>query len=516
MNPAFNGGTPFDMTVSTSGSSVQQAGRPCANITAPGFVAGSFAQATLVNSTANGGSISFNEIQPRIGGTYTMGVDDVIRFSAGRYSQPANAAFEQYNTLEQNLPNVIMGPLFYKFGFNTPAHVERPSISYNYDLSFEHHFAGTQTSFKLTPFLRQTSDQVQQFFIDPKTAFVSGVNAGKETNVGAEFLLSLGNFNNNGWASQLSYTYTFSRIKYVPLSNGLTVLGSDNSDIQKYNAFTQSCVGAVASNSPTSMCGSFGSTFAAPCFVGAVPDPTCAAAGSVANPYFKTSAQPLLDTNGSYTPYDIVPAGVQLSSQGYVIPNFAALIVQWKHDKWSVVPSMQFHTGAPYGAPETNYGFDPTTCGQLVGGNIATDPRYPAGSAGTPADAQTCTGGGLVIPDTYTGKFDNIGAFIEPSQFQLHMQIAYEATPRVAYQLNLANIVNTCFGGSKEPWTTNNNHICGYGVIAGNYPPVGNFYNPGTPISANVKYPYFGYSSTNGLEGFTTPFNASFNVQIKL
>jgi hypothetical protein len=521
VNPLFNGGTPFDMTVSTNGTSVQQAGQPCANVTAPGFAAGSFTQATLTNSTANGGQITFNELEPRLGGTYTMGVDDVIRFSAGRYSQPANAAFEQYNTLEQNLPNVIMGPLFYKFGFSTPNHTINPSISYNYDLSLEHHFNGTQTSFKLTPFLRQTSDQVQQFFIDPKTAFVSGVNAGQETNTGVEFLLSMGNFNNNGWSGQLSYTYTYSRIKYKALSNGLTVLSSDNADIQRYNAYTQSCVGASSSTSPSAMCGQYGSQFAVQCFapvLGVItPDPTCALPNTVSNPYFKASAQSLLDPNGSYAPYDIVPAGVQLSSQGYVIPNFAALILQYKRDKWSFVPSFQFHTGSPYGSPEVNYGFDPAGggCAALVGGNVATDPRYPAGSTGPAIDAQTC-GGSLVIPDTYTGKFDGIGAFIEPSQFQAHMQIAYEATPRVAYQLNMANIINTCFGGSKEPWTTTNSHICGYGVIAGNYPPVGNFYNPGTPIQAAVKYPYFGFASTNGLEGFTTPFSASFNVQIKM
>jgi hypothetical protein len=433
-----------------------------------------------------------------------MGVDDVIRFSAGRYSQPANAAFEQYNTLEQNLPNVIMGPLFYKFGFSTPNHTINPSISYNYDLSLEHHFNGTQTSFKLTPFLRQTSDQVQQFFIDPKTAFVSGVNAGQETNTGVEFLLSMGNFNNNGWSGQLSYTYTYSRIKYSALPNGGTVLDQDNADIQKFNSFTSACVGATPSNSPTSLCGPFGANNAVANF------------GLNANPYFNMPSQALFNPTASYTPYDIVPSGVQLSSEGYVIPNFSALILQYKRDKWSFVPSFQFHTGAPYGAPEVNYGFDPSSCGAPLASPIAGDPRYPNGAAaGAPVNAQTCSGS-LVIPDTYTGKFDNIGAFIQPSQFQAHLQIGYEATSRVAYQLNLANIVNTCFGGSKEPWTTSNNHVCAYGVLPGFIPPVGNFYNPGTAVQQFVKYPYFPFASTNGIEGFTQPFSASFNVQLKL
>jgi hypothetical protein len=517
VNPLFNGGTPFDMTSGTGGTNVQSAGTSCGAVFAPGFPAGSFSAATLVNSTANGGQVTFNEFEPRFGGTYTFGVDDVLRFSAGRYVQPGNAAFEQYNSLDQNLPNHLLGPLFYKFGYNTPNHVIRPSVSYNYDLSFEHRFANTQTSFKLTPFLRETSDQVQQIFIDPKTAFVSGLNAGKETNEGVEFLLSMGNFNNNGWAGQLSYTYTYSRIKYAALPNGGTVLDQDNADIQKYNSYTQSCVGAVASSSPSSLCGPTGGTNAVQCFNSAngMPDPTCSSALPVSNPYFKAMAQSLFNPNASYTPYDIVPSGVQLSSQGYVVPNVATLVVQYKRDKWSFVPAFQFHTGSPYGAPEVNYGFNPQTCTQLAGGVIGTDPRYPAGSAGPPADAQSCTGS-LVIPNTYTGKFDNIGAFIEPSELNIGAQIGYEATSRVAYTVNLANIVNTCFGGTKAAWTLNDSHVCGYGVLPGFIPPVGNFYNPGATIQQVVKYPYFPFSSTNGLQGFTVPFSATFNVQVKL
>ncbi|MBV8172626.1 MAG: TonB-dependent receptor, partial [Candidatus Eremiobacteraeota bacterium] len=350
VNPSFNGGNPFDET-----SLGFSAGTACSAVTAPGFPAGSFAQATLTNSTANGGSISYNDIEPRLSGTYTMSADDVLRFSAGRYSQPANAAFQQYNTLEQDLPEVLLGSLFYKYGFTTPNHVVSPSISYNYDASWEHQFPNTQTSFVITPFLRNTSNQVQQIYIAPTQAFVSGLNVGNETNYGLEFLTNMGNFNANGWAGQLSYTYTHSRIKYSPLPTGQSVLAQDNADIQHYNSFTSACVGAVASNSPTSLCGPFGGANA-----------LATEASGVANPYFSAPAQSLLDPNASYTPYSIVPVGVQLSSVGYVAPNVATLIVQWKHDKWAFTPSFQFHSGQPYGAPETTYGFDPSTCGALA------------------------------------------------------------------------------------------------------------------------------------------------------
>ncbi|HZV78358.1 MAG TPA: TonB-dependent receptor [Candidatus Binatus sp.] len=508
VNRLFNGGNPFDMT-----SFGVPAGTACssptlaANIHAATGFTGTFAPATLTNSTADGGSVTYNILEPRLSGTYTFDSNNVLRFSAGRYSLPANAAFQQYNALEQDLPEVLLGSLFYKYGFTTPNHMVSPSISYNYDMSWEHQFPNTQTSFVITPFLRQTTNQVQSLYIAPTQAFVSGLNVGNETNMGLEFLANFGNFSNNGLAAQLSYTYTHSYIRYSPLPNGLSVLAQDNSDIQHYNSFTKACAAATPSNSPTSLCGPYGNANAVATEV-----------SGVANPYFNAPAQSLLDPNGHYAPYNIVPVGVQLSSIGYVVPNVATLIFQWKHDKWAFTPSLQFHAGQPYGAPETTYGFDPSSCGALAGGaGLAGDPRYPFGGTGTQADATSCTGS-LVIPDPYTGKFDQPGAFVEPSQFSLHMGITYEATPRVTYQLNMANIVNVCRGGSQEPWTINNGYWCLYSNSPSFIPPVGNFYNPGDTIQPQFKYPYVPNAwGDNGITtGAVIPFNATFNVQIKM
>jgi hypothetical protein len=434
-----------------------------------------------------------------------MSANDVLRFSAGRYSQPANAAFQQYNSLDQDLPEHLLGPLFYRYGFTTPNHAVSPSISYNYDISFEHQFPNTQISFVLTPFLRLTNNQVQQLYIAPTQAFVSGLNVGNESNSGFEFLLNSGNFNNNGWTEQVSYTYTYSYIKYSPLPNGQSVLAQDNIDIQHYNSFTSACVGAVASTSPTSLCGTDGGANA-----------LATEASGVANPYFSAPAQALLDPNAKYTPYDIIPVGVQLSSIGYVVPHVATVIVQYKKDKWAFIPSIQFHGGQKYGAPETTFGFDPSSCPTGLASPVAGDPRYQFGGTGTAADARLCTGN-LVIPNQYTGHFDQPGAFTEPNQFSLHMGISYDATSRVTYQLNLANIVNYCSGGSNVPWNRNNNHWCLYGNAPGFFPPVGNFYNPGDTIQTQFKYPYFvNTTGDNGVIGVTVPFNATFNVQVKL
>ena len=199
------------------------------------------------------------------------------------------------------------------------------------------------------------------------------------------------------------------------------------------------------------------------------------------------------------------------------MPHVVTLIVQYKKDKWAFVPSFQFHGGQKYGAPETTYGFDPSSCTAALANPVTGDPRYPYGGSGTAADATSCTGS-LVVPDPYTGKFDQPGAFTEPNQYSLHMGISYAATPRVSYQLNLANIVNYCSGGSKEPWILNDNHWCLYSNSAGFFPPVGNFYNPGDTIQPQFKYPYFvNATGDNGTTyGVVVPFNATFNIQIKM
>lgn len=514
-NPAVNGGTPFDETAPADTGApatlpAEPAGTPC-SVYGPGY-----ANAIQTNSTAGGGSVRYPEWQPRIGGTYTLDPDDVIRFSYGKFTQPPNAAYEQYNHLQQNLPN-FLGELWFKIGFNTPEHDVRPSISYNSDLSFEHHFRGTDTSFKLTPYYRKTNDQQQNFFIDPTSGFISGVNAGSQTSYGVEFQLQKGDFNRDGLSALLSYTYTHSRIRYHPAPNGTSLLNPINTDIQKYNSFTSACVGAAPSTNPLSLCGVNGGANALP-----------TEANGVANPYFNQPAQTLLDPNAEYAPYDIIPAGVQLSGTGYVVPNVATLVLNYKRGKWAFTPALQYHDGSPYGMPESTVGADPSTCSALTGATLAGDPRYPKSGTGTPYDATTCTGS-LVIPDTYTGKFDQPGAFTNPSQVAVHMQISYEASSRVSFRVNLLNLYNRCYGGTKAPWVVDNGHWCSYGTIGNGaaIPPVGNFYNPAnsptnptTAIQRFVQYPYAPGEgvipgSTTAF-GFTQPFDATFQMDVKL
>jgi hypothetical protein len=90
----------------------------------------------------------------------------------------------------------------------------------------------------------------------------------------------------------------------------------------------------------------------------------------------------------------------------------------------------------------------------------------------------------------------------------MQAQLSYALSPRATARATLANIFSSCFGGSQEPWT-GGNHQCGYDVIAGHVPPVGNIYNPGDSIQRLVQYPY-------GNLFTTSPFNAYFSLDLKL
>ena len=72
-------------------------------------------------------NFTFNIYQPRFAGTYTADPNNVIRFSAGRYTEAGNTAFEQYGTWQEDSADFI-GPTFLQYGRNTPG-LSRPAAN---------------------------------------------------------------------------------------------------------------------------------------------------------------------------------------------------------------------------------------------------------------------------------------------------------------------------------------------------------------------------------------------------
>jgi hypothetical protein len=463
---------------------------------------------TAVNiSNPSGHAVeAYDNLQPRLGLTYTVNPSTVLRASYGRYVEAPNSAFQQYDTLQADAPFTLYNTYnFQRFGFTTPNHAVRPPVSNNYDFSFEHQF-NRETSIKLTPFLRKTQDQIQQFFLDQQTGFVSGLNVGKQTSQGFELEVDRGDFSRNGIAAKFSFAYTNSYINYTRLSNGSSIIDPINAAIRDYNAYTSFC----ATHASDTRCagGATASGGTAPCYTAAgAPDAACAV-GSIANPYWNAPVQGLLDPNGNYPTYDIFPGGIGSSYQSYGAPYVSTLIVQYKRGPLAITPALQFIAGQRYGAPLTTPGVQPDTCTLPYPTTPAGDPRYPYGApGGNTYDVSSC-GGTTPIPDVYTGQFDGIGQFRSPSQILLHAQVTYDVNKRVTLVGNFANIVNHCFGGTGTRFQIA--QACNYTIISpSGLAPVGNNYNPGAAIQPYLRSPYNPTFPGN-------PFNFFLEARIKL
>jgi outer membrane receptor protein involved in Fe transport len=412
--------------------------------------------------------VAFDEWQPRFGMTFTVNPTTVVRASYGRYAQAPTTAFEQYNFLQPN--DISTLAQFNSLGLgNTPGHDVRPEVSNNLDASLEHSF-GRDVSVKVSPFLRKTQDQIQQFYLNQKTAFVSGLNVGRQTSEGVELEVDKGDFARNGFAAKASFTYTHSFINYDTLANGTSIVGGINNQISAYNSLTK------AGNANASPCYTL-STGGAP----GAPATACGA-NTVANPYYNAPAQPLLDPNASYPTFDIFPGPIGVGYQTIGAPYVGTLLMQYKHDKLAITPALQFSGGQRYGAPATTPGYDPSTCTTL---------------------AVTSCAATLTIPDQFTNQFDGLGAFVAPSSLQLHLQASYDVSKRVTLVANFTNIINTCFGGTKVPFAVSG--ACNYTTLAGagaGPVPAGNTYGPGAAIQPFLASPFYPTFSVNPVQMF--------------
>jgi len=426
--------------------------------------------------------------QPRLGATFSLDPNTVLRASYGRFAEPPNSAYEQYNVLQSEAPATLYGTYgFQQYGFDTPNHNIPPATSNNYDFSVEHQFPG-QVSVKLTPFYRNTANQSEQFYLNRATSFVSGLNVGNQTSRGFEFELDKGNFSQEGLSAKLSFAYTNSYIKYNTLSNGTTALSPIVDSINAYNALTKKGGGSPCYTLAVTTTNAAGVSTTTP----GVADPSCAA-GDIANPYYNAPEQSTAPyaAGSETTPYDLVPAGVGLDATAIGYPYVTSLVLNEKIKRFAIAPVLQYFAGQRYGDPLASAGIDPTSCTAALAGSTAGDPRYNYGAAGgSPYDATSCsTVTGPLIPNPQTKTFDGIGAYVEPSQILLSFQLSYEASKNFTLTANIANVENTCFGGTKVAWAVKG--ACTYTeAVDGVESAVGNNYNPGEAVQPLLKYAY--------------------------
>jgi hypothetical protein len=492
------------------------------NNTASGACPTGFSPANVSTNSPN--ATNYDVFSPRVGATYTLNPLDVVRASWGEYVQPSSSAFQQYNNAGYNLPDLAPNTSFYPLGYFDPSHAVYPEESYNLDLSWEHQVRNSDVSWKLTPFLRKTRNELYTVLLDPKTAFVSAVNVGNLTASGLEFLIRKGDFSRNGFSGQLAYTYTYGTVKFSSLPTGGTVLDGVNQSIAQYNSYTSYC----ANHAHSGLCSFDGQSIlptngvtASPCYAGGAPV-KCNAPGAIANPYWNNTPQPLLDPGASYIAYNQLPgSGISGVSSSYIIPHVATLLLNFKHDKFAITPALQLEAGGKYGSPTEGQGIDPASCTGFLAGSANNDPRYLHGSdGGHPYDASTCSGN-IVTPDWQNSKgtFDNFGQFIEPTVLALSTQMSYDVSNKITLRLTAANLWVDCMQGGQHPWTNipfQAEAGCWYGTPAAY---IGNFYNPGNNIQTFVKNAYspvFGNVFQSAYGGQANPFQLFVTAEMKL
>ena len=457
--------------------------------------------------SANGVPVISKQMwSPRIGFTYTLNPDTVLRASYGRYTQPTETAFEQYNGPAGAFVAKSDFSHFWGIGFTTPVHDNPVQVSNNYDFSIEKHLKGTDMTFKLSPYYRYTVNQLISVSLGGN--FASGVNAATQKSTGVELAIQKGDPGRNGLSGQLAYTFSRAVQKYSPVG-GQNAIQVINDYVSSFNKLTQAG-GGSACYDPSTQDPSTGFNQGVAC--GANP----AASGYIANPYYGYKMQGTLDPNAYYEAYpNNPPTGVGANDFTQTSPNQFTGFLSYKHDKFSVTLNGVLQEGVKYGSPLDFLGYDPRTCGANQSAVAGTD--TPAN-----ADYQTCgstttLSGNLAVPNPATGAFTAMGQYREPWQFNLGALMTYQFSPRVTGTVVLANIVNRCFGGDKpagNPWSPNSID-CGW-ATNGSY--ISDFYYGSSPSqAANGTAGYASYLNqpySPAIAGL--PFQAYFNLSIKL
>jgi hypothetical protein len=465
---------------------------------APGLAPMTLAGNGLYNVGA--GTQVANVFQPRVSFTYTLDPDTVIRGSAGKYARAEGSSYYQYNTYQQNLASFIAQ--FYPYGYHTPDHNIYPDTSDNFDLSLEKHVKGTKLSYKVTPFYRNTSNELQFQAINPVQGTLAGLNVGTQRSYGAEFSMQYGDFSRDGLSAILSYTHTENQIRFSPI-NGVSVIDALNSQIELYNSYTSACAAVTRSSPNWQPCGSGADRGnAAPILRNTQSGTQDQGKRKIPNPYYHDALQPLFDANGWYTPYDVIPSPFN-AANGYEVPDVASLILNYRRGRFALTPSLHYEDGSNYGSPLVWPGYVPQSC--------SSEP------AKTPlAPGKSCSGGAIgaiFLPDPYSSRFDNLGAFIQPAQLSLNLQTSYDLTPRATLTLQAVNLYNRCF---QRGYAWDNSVTCVYSNLPSNIlAPAGNFLrNP----PAQLRYPYGTFYNITevGISSVLQPFGFFADLSIKL
>ncbi len=451
-------------------------------------------------TASNPSSISSSVYEPRVGFAFTLNPDNVIRGAYGVGARPPTTAWMQFGGQMQDLAS-FLGNNFLQYGFNSPVHPLQPDRSYNVDATWEHNFKGTDMGFRVTPYVRKVANQQQVFAYNAVLGLTAGLNVGHQVSSGIEFEFAKGNFNSQGMSWKLAFTHNRSRITYANFGNGTNVIDQINYYIHQYNQYTSACAAGAVTNT-TSLCGLN--------YSGANAQPTFSVAGAqVYNPYYGNAPATAFDRGASYTTYDVFPAPFY-GDNGYEMPDFGSLTLNYRHGKWAFTPSLVFQSGSYYGNPLTMPGYDPASC-------TASAIAAPSGLYANPISCQRA----IFTPQLLSGlsQFDQIGQFRQPWRLSGDMQISYDMSSRVHAHLTLMHVFDRCF---QRGYTWDRPYVCEYSQLPGNtLPTLGNITTlplAGVAPPKELQYPYgaWNINYNTDYQGVVTPFQVNLELEIKI
>jgi hypothetical protein len=222
----------------------------------------------------------------------------------------------------------------------------------------------------------------------------------------------------------------------------------------------------------------------------------------IPNPYYHGVLQPLFDTGGWCTPYDVIPSAFN-AANGYEVPDVASLILNYRHGRFSVTPSLHYVDGSNYGSPLVWPGYVPQSCSSEPSKTPLTPGvSCPGGSAGA-----------VFLPDPYSGRFDNLGAFMQPAELSANLQTSYDLSPSVTLTVQAVNLYNQCY---QRGFAWDNSVTCVYSTLPSNIlAPSGNFVkNP--PVQLRYPYGTFFNVTEVGISSVRQPFGLFANLNLKL
>ncbi len=468
----------------------------------------------LLFAASGASALSHDAISPRFASTYRLDPDTLVRFSAGRYVQAPASAFEQY--LDVNGARTAQNDFaqFFALGFTSPVHDNPLQTSTDVDASLEKRMRGTDIAYSATPFYRLS--QHVPITVPYEGGSISGVSAGTERVTGVELRITKGNPWRDGWSGALSFTHTDARIRYEGYANGRNAIDTLNGYIAAFDALTRAGGGSPCYG-PSALSGTYGH--------GATD---CSHASDVANPYYGMAPQPAMDRTAFYPMYaSVPPSDAPATSSTAISPNVLAGWVQWKHDRLSIAPNLTLAEGVSYGSPTDLYGLDPRVCSQnqaQIGVVGAGSPYAKDAAPYSCTSSLATTSGFLAIPDPYLGRFQQEGEYRNPWQLNLGAQIRYRLGERAEASLDVANLFNRCFGGSRTAWQRAfppGGFTCSYtsnsGLWTGSTPGAGYFYgsSPTDPANGTLAIPKgitLPYTPTPG----ALPLQLTFQLRVKL